>query len=402
MNLDTNGKILWQTCVGGLAGNDYLYSIAETSDGGYIAGGLTGSLDEGFNNHGGGDAYVVRVDSTGYILWQKCLGGLGGESVTSIINTSDGGFIFTGDVSSDDGDVVGYHGIFSDSSWKFPDVWVVKLDTVGKIMWQRCLGGYGDDKAGVIILTNDGGYLVGGGSLASDSILLEHPSSDMWVSKLNASGVIEWQKYFGGSGIDYCFSAKQTGEGGYIIAGVTNSTDGILNRGSSNNNFSDGWIIKLSDSGNINWQQCIGGLGGDDICTIIEANHNDYVACGVTNSHDGLFSEFYGGTDLFVAKIHPPSSVVSYSYDVSNLLKIFPNPSNDHVQFQLIKAETIQKVEIFDLMGGKLNSKAELHQNVALLPTSLLIPGTYFVRVTYMYNNILDASTLPFVVLHSQ
>src|SRR5205809_153959 len=102
--------ILWQKCLGG-SGNDNANSIRQTTDGGYVVAGSSGSVDGNVTgNHGGGaDAWVVKMDSAGNLVWQKCYGGTGGDGATAIDQTSDGGYVVAGTTSSNDGDVSGWH-----------------------------------------------------------------------------------------------------------------------------------------------------------------------------------------------------------------------------------------------------------------------------------------------------
>ena len=121
--------IQWQKCLGG-SNEDRAFSIQLTSDGGYIVAGDTESINgDVSDNHGNRDAWVVKLDNTGNIEWQKCLGGNNNDIARCIIQTSDGGYIATGDTYSNDGDVSGNNGV--------SDAWVVKLDGTGNIEWQK-------------------------------------------------------------------------------------------------------------------------------------------------------------------------------------------------------------------------------------------------------------------------
>ena len=170
--------IQWQKCLGGPDG-DAAYSIQQTNDGGFIVAGVTSSNDgHVWGNHGGSDAWVVKLDSSMFIHMQKCLGGTGADFAYSIKQTSDGGFIVAGFTMSNDGDVSGNHG------WN--DAWVVKLNSSGDIEWQKCLGGTDYDDAKSIQQTSDGGFIVAGGTWSNDGDMSgNHGGSDAWVVKLN-------------------------------------------------------------------------------------------------------------------------------------------------------------------------------------------------------------------------
>ncbi|MBK5286119.1 MAG: hypothetical protein JJE25_12025, partial [Bacteroidia bacterium] len=146
--------IQWQKCLGG-TGDDRANSIQQTSDGGYIVAGSALSNDgDVTGQHGYGDYWVVKLDSFGTLQWQKCLGGDTMDYASSIIQTSDGGYIVAGHTRSNNGDVTGNHGSM--------DYWIVKLNSTGNLQWQKCFGGTSDDRASCIRQTNDGGYIVAG------------------------------------------------------------------------------------------------------------------------------------------------------------------------------------------------------------------------------------------------
>ena len=193
------------------------------------------------SNHGDYDMWVVKLNKNGEIEWQKCLGGSGEDEANSIQQTTDGGYIVAGSTVSDDGDVSDYHGE--------EDMWIVKLDSTGKIEWQKCLGGSNYDYANSIKQTTDGGYIVAVSTVSDDGdVIGNHGSLDMWIVKLNKNGEIDWQKCLGGSDDDRAFSIQQTTDSGYIVAGKTFSDDGdaIGNHGDY-----DMWIVKLNKNGEI-------------------------------------------------------------------------------------------------------------------------------------------------------
>ena len=160
MKLNNLGDIEWQKCLGG-TNTDIANSIQQTSDGGFIVAGYTFSNDGDVSgNHGGSDALVVKLNSSGDIEWQKCLGGTSWDEAYSIQQTSNSGFIVAGKTNSNNGDVSGNHG--------GDDYWVVKLNSLGDIEWQKCLGGTSWDVAYTIQQTSDGGFIVAGYTHSND------------------------------------------------------------------------------------------------------------------------------------------------------------------------------------------------------------------------------------------
>ena len=123
------------------------------------------------------------------------------------------------------------------------DFWVVKLSSTGSLQWQKCLGGSRDDSAHSIQQTSDGGYIVAGFTDSNDGdVSGNHGGWDVWVVKLNSTGSLQWQKCLGGSDFDYAYSIQQTSDGGYIVAGGTYSNDGDV---SGNHGDMDFWVVKL-------------------------------------------------------------------------------------------------------------------------------------------------------------
>ncbi|MCD6418321.1 hypothetical protein J7M00_06020, partial [bacterium] len=231
--------IVWQKCLGG-SDWDEAYSIQQTDDGGFIIAGESYSNDGDVSgNHGGGDYWVVKLNSAGDIVWQKSLGGSDWDEAYSIQQTTDGGFIVAGESVSNDGDVSGHHG----SSGYSADYWLVKFNSAGSIEWQKSLGGSGDDVAFSIQQTTDGGFIVAGYSESNDSDVSGNHSYygyyDYWVVKLNSAGNIDWQKCLGGSDDDWAYSIQQTFDGGYIVAGYSYSNDGDV---SGNHGAYDYWV----------------------------------------------------------------------------------------------------------------------------------------------------------------
>jgi type IX secretion system substrate protein len=175
----------------------------------------------------------LKLDSVGNLEWQKCLGGTNDDRAYSIRQTKDGGYIVAGNTASFDGDVSGFHG--------YVDSWIVKLDSSGNIDWEKSLGGTNFDDAKSITQTIEGGYIVAGFTKSEDGDVSENKGYfDYWIVKLDILGNITWEKSLGGGDVDYAQSISQTFDGGYIIAGYTESRDVDV---SGNHDY---WVVKLS------------------------------------------------------------------------------------------------------------------------------------------------------------
>lgn len=301
VKLSSTGTIEWQKCLGGNS-SDIGYSIQQTTDSGYIVAGVSNSINTGdvTGNHGAYDYWVVKLNNAGTIQWQKCLGGTGDDQAQSIQQTSDGGFIVAGRSDSNNGDVSGNHS-------GLHDYWVVKLDNAGTIQWQKCLGGTGIDQARSIQQTSDGGFIVAGRSQSENGDVTGHHGlaswDDYWVVKLNEGGGIQWEKSFGGTSGDYASSVRQTTDGGYIVAGSTYSTDGDVSGHSIAAINLDYWIVKLSSTGTLSWQKCYGGTDHDEAFLIRQTNDGGFIVTGKTYSGNLDVSGNHGQDDYWLVKL---------------------------------------------------------------------------------------------------
>ncbi|MFN0174968.1 MAG: T9SS type A sorting domain-containing protein [Saprospiraceae bacterium] len=291
--LSAQPSIQWQKTLGGSL-NENARSIEQTSDGGYITAGFTVSDDGDIaENYGFFDFWVVNFDSLGAVLWKKNYGGSSFEEAFAIKQTSDSGFIVTGYTESNDIDVSGNHGN--------KDVWLLKLDSIGNIQWQKCLGGSNWDEANDIQLTIDGGFVLVGRSGSTDGdVTGNHGSWDYWVVKLSSTGQIEWQKCYGGGNYDFGYTIFPTSDGGYIVAGEAASTDGDI---IGNPGGMAAWVIKLNFEGKIEWQKALGGSYIDRANDIIQTREGGYMVFGQTESNDGDVSGNHGSMDLWAVKL---------------------------------------------------------------------------------------------------
>ena len=250
MKLDANGVVAWQKAYGG-TGRDFTSPVQQTLDGGYIVVGWTYSF-----GNGGVDLWLFKLDENGNIVWQKTYGGTGNEYGWFVQQTSDGGYIVAGETSS--------------SGAGNSDAWVIKLDANGNITWQKTYGGTGDDYAYAIQQTQDLGYIV-----AAETNSFGAGSSDVWIFKLDANGTVIWQKTYGGTGSEYPWSVQQTSDLGYIVAAETNS----FGAGQY-----DAWLLKLDANGNVTWQNTYGGTGNDYAWFAQQANDGGYIVAGDSES----------------------------------------------------------------------------------------------------------------------
>ncbi|MFI5172859.1 MAG: hypothetical protein ACHQFW_10735, partial [Chitinophagales bacterium] len=287
---DPSGEIIWQNSIGSID-YDLFTSITSTTDGGFILGGYSEYGVSGEKTDAGvgmNDYWLLKIDATGNIIWQNAIGGSSQDYLRFVKGTSDGGFIVGGESSS------GISGDKTEASLGYSDYWIIKFDNSGNIQWQNTIGGSGYDNPVSADETLDGGFIIGGYSKSGISGDKTEPNldlglphtSDYWVIKLNSSGNIVWQNTIGGSESDNLTSISKVSDGGYIISGYSNSN---ISGDKTENNmgysmFYDYWIIKLDGLGNITWQNTIGGDNSDYSTNAIELSDGGFLIGGFSDA----------------------------------------------------------------------------------------------------------------------
>jgi gliding motility-associated-like protein len=298
VKLDKSGSIQWQKCLGGGDSETGAY-IFQTADGGYIVGGSAASRDCNLTgNHGGFDFWVVRLSNKGDIIWQKMYGGSQEDYALSLSISADGGYFIAGHTLSIDGDVKGNHGSM--------DWWVIKIDGRGNLIWQKCLGGSNYDQANSVQSTTDGGCIVAGVEESTDGDVKDnHGIGDYWLVKLDKSGNIQWQKTYGGTALDEAWCVRVTNDGGYILAGESGSYDGdVTGKHPSGTGDYDIWILKVDNTGNIQWKKCYGGTANDNGYFIQPTSDGGYIVAGSSSSSNYDLTCNSGKVDAWAFKIN--------------------------------------------------------------------------------------------------
>ncbi len=367
LKLNANGDIEWQKTYGGTA-QDESYAIKPTPDGGYIVGGITRSLNgDVTSNNGESDYWVIKIDSVGTIAWQKNYGGSNLDVLSTIEPTTDGGYIISGNTFSTNGDVIGNHG--------GSDYWLLKINSNGAIEWQKTLGGSGYEFCGAIKQTNDGGFIVTGSTPSVDGeVTISYGQGDFWVVKLDSLGTLEWQKSYGGTAQDSSYDIHQTIEGGYIIAGLSYSHDiDLLN----NIGLADYWVLKINATGVPQWQNNFGGSNNDYASYIQQTDANCFIVGGRTYSSDFDVSNYHGNSDIFLLKLAPEN--LSFSASIKNSFSIYPNPTSNLVHLHTSNNVVLDSITVTDMVG-----KVVLMQvgNTETISTENLSAGVYLLEAS--------------------
>ncbi len=296
--------IEWQNTIGGI-NDDFLSIIEQTSDGRYVVGGTSSSGLTGNKtdaSNGNKDYWILKLDTDGTIIWQNCIGGSLNDELSVVRETSDGGFIMGG------WSISPISGEKTEAVVGAFDYWVVKVDAAGVIEWQNVIGGTGTDELRDIHQTSDGGYIIGGTSnsnISGDKTENSMGFWDYWILKISSTGVIEWQNTIGGSGTDYLYTVCPTSDGGYILGGRSDSPiSGDKTEGTAG--MEDYWAVKVNGSGVVVWQNTIGGSANDALQSIEESIDGGFILGGYSGS--GISGEkteaLIGSFDYWVMKLN--------------------------------------------------------------------------------------------------
>ena len=318
IKLTSFGAIQWQNAIGG-SQSDYLKSVSQTSDGGFILGGTSNSGISGDKTQaqiGEDDFWIIKLNNLGGIVWQTTIGGSLDDDLFMIRQTFDGGYIVGGFSDS------GISGNKTEASRGYGDYWIIKLDSVGSIEWQRTLGGSSNDNLKSIQQTLDSGFIIGGytsSPISGDLTDTGNGSYDYWIIKLDNAGNIEWQNMIGGSDADKLYSIEPTSDGGYILGGDSESPISGDKTVGAISVFEDYWIVKVDSNGTVLWDKTIIGYIDDNIGLVKQTESGEYFVSGQSSSK-ALFDKTEnskGGIDYWVLKLTDGCDSVFYA-DLDN------------------------------------------------------------------------------------
>ena len=271
VKIDSQGNKVWHKTFGGKRYSDQAHAITSTSDGGFILTGYT------TNNAGYSDIWVVKIDSQGDELWRKTYGEDGyHDKAYAVAMAADGGYLLAGSTASK-------------SSGGYSDMWIVKIDAVGNKVWDKTFGGKYVDVACGVAVTKDNGCLLAGYTYSKGA-----GASDMWVVKLDSKGDKIWDKTFGGRDSDAVYAITVSIDGGYILAGVTNS------QGVRNFHYNDMWVVKIDEAGDKVWDTNLERKDADGAKAITTTADGGYILVGYAESKSPA-SDY--DDDMWVVKI---------------------------------------------------------------------------------------------------
>ncbi|MEP7263702.1 MAG: T9SS type A sorting domain-containing protein [Bacteroidota bacterium] len=359
---DSSGIKQWDARFGGDS-LDELHSLQQTSDGGYILGGYSISAvngDQTHNRFGGKDYWIVKTDANGVMQWDSRFGGAQSEELNSIKQTADKGFIMGGYSLSD------VSGNKTQPNKGTFDYWIVKTDSNGIKQWDADFGGLDEDWLTQLQQTNDAGYILGGWSwsgITGDKSQPSNGDNDYWIIKTDSNGIKQWDKDFGGSTNEYLYSLQQTIDGGYILGGYSSSVVSG-DKTQPTQGGTDYWLVKTDFNGILQWDADFGGSDFDFLYAIKQTTDGGYILGGYSSSGiGGDKSQISKGiNDYWIVKTNGGVITSGVSAHITSDVKIdiFPNPvSQDATLDFSLKEASAIVIELTDMSGRVIKSIAD-------------------------------------------
>ena len=387
-NTDSTGEnLIWQNCIGGTDG-EFAYDVMKTSDGNLVVVGETRSVDGDIPDHiGNMDFLVVKTDAGGNIKWIHCFGGTHHDEAYAVCETYDGAYAITGYTQSNDIDVSGNHNEGT------KDVWLIKVDSTGNLLWGKCYGGTKDDWAKSIIATPDSGFILLGSAASNDGDVTgwhrDITPPDYWVIKVDKDGNILWNQCYGGTKWDEGFAIQQKNNGGYLLSGYTYSSDGdVTGKISPSTSNSDYWVASIDETGTLEWNVCIGSTAHDFGYDILEMDDGSVIVGGSTIGGYPWEGEFGNGytNDFGIAKLS--SGLIINENAQKQAFTLYPVPAGEklflHFQQEITEPVT---VKIYSSSG-----RLVFHKKMMPSGRKLVIPlqnenaGIYYLSIHFQGN----------------
>ena len=384
--MDSSGAFIWEKTLGNENGvSDYLHYGVSTNDGGFVA--IADIFSQGgdiTNWYGSYDGWIVKLDSLGNKEWDFTIGTANQEYIIGIEQTNDNGYIAAA-AGRPDG-ITGNINCTPFTSYRDDGI-IYKLDSLGNPEWHKCYGGSEND-AFVRILSLVDGYLVAAYGKSNDGDLTGsgwHGGIDIWLIRTDLGGNIIWQKCYGGSDNDGPKKIFQTSDGGFMVFGITHSFDGDVVGNPSLGNEPSIWIFKTDSLGQLIWQQCIGGSRSERVHGVIQQSDYSYAVAGemfYSPSGDVNCSNFiYGSSrNYWVFGISDTTTnVVENVQDVK--VKVYPNPAKDYVVFEIppsISPNGGKNVILINDVLGQVVATLSIKNQKLVWDTRNIKSGVYF------------------------
>ena len=369
IKINDTGKIQWQKTYGG-SQSDGVFAIMQKADSSYVFSGFSRSVDGDLTQNAGvQDAWVVGINDTGKILWQKSFGGTSSEYALGITKAKNGAVWVCGYTNSIDGVFSASHG--------GTDGWVAQLDDTGAINWLKTYGGSLSDGFWAITACKEGGLIAGGGAYSTGGqVTGNHGSGDIWLARLDDTGSILWQKCYGGSNVEGANSIQQTADSGFFVAGYSSSIDGDATACNGNADF---WCLKIDASGTLQWQRSMGGTQDEAAYCGVVTNDGGFALAGYSQSNDVDITNAHGSFDVWVIKLSFTASTPVIS-QLQAAIKVYPNPASGLVNISLPAELVDATLSLSNALGQVVftNSAAGTRRQIDLANVP---EGLYFLNI---------------------
>lgn len=268
LKLDGNGEKIWSRTYG-TPQMDHGTDVMETVDGGLVVAGFTNGL-----GNGGYDGYLVKLDGDGNLLWERTYGGADWEFLHAVCPAQGGGMVVAG-LKYGDGAGGGR-------------AWLMKLDDMGEVVWERTYGDSMETTANAVVATSDGGYIMAGAATVGGN-------QDAWLVKLNGDGDLGWDERVGGDSAEVATSVVELANGGFVAVGTTKSHGPHI----------EALEFKLDAVGELQWLQHWAQVSGEESMDVVELGDGRLLSVGYAA---GIGS---GGKDMYILFVDPSGNFLS-------------------------------------------------------------------------------------------
>lgn len=294
--LDRCGNIEWQRAWGG-SGYESARDIEQTADGGYIVLGETNSTDGGVVAGYGGtkDIWLLKLDATGNLQWQKRYGGSGLDIGNHLQILDDGSFLIAASSSSNNGDITGNHG-----TGGYTDGVIMRINASGGMVWSKCFGGTKNEELLDFEIINNRIYLAGYANSTDGDIPPSQKNYDVWLLTIDLNGNKIYSKVYGGAQNDVAYAMSRATDGSLTLAGYTTSNDGDVSGAKGSQDY---WVVNIGTNGTLNWQKVLGGSDAEYANALLTDTDGGYLIGGISYSNDGDVTGALGEGDYWVVKL---------------------------------------------------------------------------------------------------
>lgn len=380
LRLNVTGDVVWKKSLGS-SKTDLAFDVIETNDNNFLVVGSIGAADGDFASlsfkGGVNDAWVVKLSPAGNIIWQKNYGGSARDIAKSITKSKGNSYFIVCSTNSTDGDVSVNKG--------FGDIWLYKIDGNGNLLSSKTFGGSGSDEGSSIYIDNNNDLLIGGTSTSKDAdIKTNYGDKDAVVLKVDSNFNPYWIKNYGGSCEDFFHSIIQSKEGGYIFTLPTQSAD-IDAKG--NHGAADILVVKVNDTGKIEWNNVYGGSSGESGSRIYQQADSTYVLGCINNSKDGDVIGNNGSADGWLIRLgRKPLSIPTINI---NKVSVYPTITKGIVYVSIPTSQNEPTIRLYDLLGKEVNTTIEKQGNKYEVKIHAALPSGVYVMQTACNSSII-------------